>query len=130
MPVRRSPARRHRARLAPLIAMILLCTIIGSAVGVMTVPSASYVNTPVPTYRPTTGASAPASHTPRFRMGGRVALTVTPPRPTAIPTRLAASYHGPLPTPRPTVQAAISRHLLLSPSGIKTAVANSFDKGM
>jgi len=123
---------RHRVRrvrpLPLLLAVALLCAIVGGALGTATVPpttTSPFAQTPV-AY---TGAAATveAQHraTPRFRLGGRIALT--PLRPIAIPTRLAASYHGAIPTPRPTIAPRAREPM--SPTALKTAVANSAGKG-
>jgi len=160
---------RHRVRrvrpLPLLLAVALLCAIVGGALGTATVPpTTTSPLAPYPSPHATTGAisypclttyhhimSTPALNfnpnvwthydamcgpggtskvpgprtTPRYRMGGRVALT--PPRPTAIPTRLSPSYHGAISTPRPTIAPRAREPM--SPTALKTAVANSAGKG-
>jgi len=142
MPDRRATSHRRHSRVAALAAAALVCLIVGGALGAATAsptttPSFQAPVTPLlaatPASRTRTTpprSTGTASHgMPRYRLGGRYAVTGTPvpTRPTAIPTRLAASYHGAIPTPRPTIAPRAREPM--SPTALKTAVANSAGKG-
>jgi len=152
MPDRRPTSHRRYSRVAALAAAALVCLIVGAALGTATAqPTTTSPLAPYPSPHATTGAISYPCLTTYHHIMSTPALNFNPnvwthydsvcgpggtskipgpratARPTAIPTRLVTSYHGAIPTPRPTIAPRAREPM--SPAALKTAVANSFGKG-